>query len=623
MAYSFRRSITVDQTKVPSTQTDFTVLVSGTYAYLATVANGGKVQHGSGFDIAFFSDQALTTPLKFARKRFVAATGEVIFHVKIPSLDGATDTVFYIAYGDSGISTDQADPANAWASGFKLVALYEDGTTLDLTDETANNNDGTGVNTPSAGTGKVGGGLSLASGSTEYVDHGSAASLDNLTQRSIVAWVKRTNIATNRDDTILVKGSFGTKIRRNSGGGANQLSWECNWSGSTSATAIWRGGSALTDTTHFYRVGITYDKSSDANDPAMYVDGAAETVSEIQAPIGTVGDDSASSLIVGANSVPAQPFGGIIDELLYYSGILSADWFTTDHNNQNSPSTFYAIGSEESVGGTQFTQSVSGGITPAGALAKQGGKPLGGGITPAATLVRHIVRALAGAITPSGALVPRAGKALAGSVAPAGTLSFNIGKVLAGALAPAGDLLKRTGKVLGGAITPTGTLASIRTFLVTLAGAITPSGGLSVGVGKALVGVVAPVGALLRQTGKVLAGAVTPSSTLTALRTVLVSLAGALTPSGGLSFAIGKNLAGAVTPLGTLSKRVGKVLAGALTPVGDLIAAAVTVVTLVLVRLIDRSAGRYAFTDCSASRYQITDRSDLRYRLTDRSRVYG
>src|SRR5712692_7482054 len=55
--YSYERTITIDHTKVPnSDQTDFPVLVSGTYSYLATVGNGGKVQNANGYDIIVASE---------------------------------------------------------------------------------------------------------------------------------------------------------------------------------------------------------------------------------------------------------------------------------------------------------------------------------------------------------------------------------------------------------------------------------------------------------------------------------------------------------------------------------------------------------------------------------------
>src|SRR5947209_815261 len=52
--YGYSRTITIDHNKVPNTdQTSFPVLISGTYAYLATVSNGGRVVSSNGYDIVF------------------------------------------------------------------------------------------------------------------------------------------------------------------------------------------------------------------------------------------------------------------------------------------------------------------------------------------------------------------------------------------------------------------------------------------------------------------------------------------------------------------------------------------------------------------------------------------
>jgi hypothetical protein len=68
-SFTFHRAITIDHTKVPNTdQNNFPVLISGTYPFLATVANGGKVQSPSGYDIVFsidcVGDTSWTTRLK-------------------------------------------------------------------------------------------------------------------------------------------------------------------------------------------------------------------------------------------------------------------------------------------------------------------------------------------------------------------------------------------------------------------------------------------------------------------------------------------------------------------------------------------------------------------------------
>src|SRR5262249_37664233 len=55
--FSFSRPITLNHQLVPNTdQSNFPVLITGNFPYLATVANGGSVQSANGFDIAFSSD---------------------------------------------------------------------------------------------------------------------------------------------------------------------------------------------------------------------------------------------------------------------------------------------------------------------------------------------------------------------------------------------------------------------------------------------------------------------------------------------------------------------------------------------------------------------------------------
>src|SRR6185295_8960612 len=85
--YAYRRTITIDHTKVSNTdQTKFSVLISGTYSYLATTANGGNVQNANGHDVIFTSDANCTTKLNHEVETYVAASGAVNYWVKIPSL---------------------------------------------------------------------------------------------------------------------------------------------------------------------------------------------------------------------------------------------------------------------------------------------------------------------------------------------------------------------------------------------------------------------------------------------------------------------------------------------------------------------------------------------------------
>src|SRR3990167_5778401 len=203
MAFSFKASITIDETKVAGSadHTDFPVLVSGTYdgtgtePDLRTTANGGNVENASGYDIQFFSDSDLTTRLAAERESFVATTGVVNFWVKVPTLDYDNDTVIYIAYGDSGISTDPNDDAtygatSTWNANYLGVWHLPDGTTLTALDSTSNNNDGTLTNTPTAAAGQIDGAADFESSSDQYINVGNGASLQITGDLTLSAWIK-------------------------------------------------------------------------------------------------------------------------------------------------------------------------------------------------------------------------------------------------------------------------------------------------------------------------------------------------------------------------------------------------------------------------------------------------
>ena len=196
---SCKRSLTIDHTKVPSTQSNFTVLVSLTDPALKTVANGGHVANANGYDIGFYADSGGTVKLKWEVEKYDGTTGNLIAWVKIPSVSSSTDTVFYLMYGDSSINTNQSDPPNTWDSNFKGVwHMNDSAANTTIRESTATGANGTNnANTSSkTATGQIGKALSY-NGSTD----GSFAAI-NLSATNIVTlsfWMKWTTNA-NDDD---------------------------------------------------------------------------------------------------------------------------------------------------------------------------------------------------------------------------------------------------------------------------------------------------------------------------------------------------------------------------------------------------------------------------------------
>lgn len=194
--------------------------------------------------------------------------------------------------------------------------------------------------------------------------------------------------------------------------------------------------------------------------------------------------------------------------------------------------------------GTMTPQSVSGGITPSGAVTKQGNKTLSGGATPSGALLKLTSKLFSGGITPSGTIAKQAQKAFTGGITPSGVLATArmFAAVLSGAITPSGSLLKQAEKTLGSTLTSSGTLS--KTSNKTLAGSITPSGVIS------------------KLTAKLFEGTLGLAGTLDKARSTFLSLGGSLTPSGTAIKTASKTFTGGVTPAGAISKQTNKAVSG-------------------------------------------------------------
>ncbi len=151
------------------------------------------------------------------------------------------------------------------------------------------------------------------------------------------------------------------------------------------------------------------------------------------------------------------------------------------------------------AGGTPYTASLAGTLTPSGNLAKAVSKPLSGALTAAGNLAKTVGKQLAGTLTPVGALERLTSKALSGTLTTAGTLASVVQKLytiaLTGTLTPAGALAKTVGKQLAGTLTPAGALERLTSKA--LSGTLTTAGALRKTVGKLLSGTVAFAGTLV------------------------------------------------------------------------------------------------------------------------------
>ena len=333
--YSFSRTVTIDSTKVGgSTLTNYPMLFSGTYTYLKTVANGGQVKNANGYDIIFTSDAAGNTKLDHEIETYSATTGVVNFWVRIPSVSSVSNTVIYLWYGRSEISSTQENATGVWDSNYKAVYHLDDGTTLNVNSSTGTNN-GTN-NGGTAATGKIDGAVNVASASSQYIASGTDANLYTAGNWSIELWCKPASTGFNGHifGDYTAAGTVSSADLRVNSSNHFETFWE-----NPNGTFPFATSAASTVAGTWYHVVGTWDGTT----RRTYVNGGADgTNATGQARA----NPNASFAIGRTGSGSFQYFNGVIDEVRYSWTNRSAGWITGSYNNQNSPSTFYTIGSE-------------------------------------------------------------------------------------------------------------------------------------------------------------------------------------------------------------------------------------------------------------------------------------
>lgn len=325
--FNFKRSITIDSTKVPNTdQTDFPVLIEGTYTYLKTVANGGDVENASGYDICFFSDINLTVPLAWEIDHYSATTGAVGFWVNVPLVETASDTVIYMAYGDAGIITFQGDINGTWNSAYKAVYHLPNGTALTANDSTVNGNNGTlGTFGPDPVTGYINGGALAVNGFSPNINIGQDTSLEISGAITMSCWANFDSVGILQN--IICKGSEDYRLRLNS------LSIDIgSFNGADHQTSY---ASAISTGTWYYISG-----GYDGSNWKLFLDGAlVSTTADATGALITTSDARLMSSTLGIDRF----MEGSLDEVRISDVFRSADWTATEYNNQSDPATFYAL----------------------------------------------------------------------------------------------------------------------------------------------------------------------------------------------------------------------------------------------------------------------------------------
>ena len=338
-SYSLNKTITFDHTKVPSTQTNFPTLVTFTDASFKSTGNGGSITSGSGYDIVFSTGAGCGTPMTYEMTYWDPATGFVEAWVSIASLSSSVDTVIHLCGGNAAITTFRGGAAGAvWAAAgnYTLVSHFSNGTSLSLADSTSGANTGTN-SAATAVAGQIDGGI--GTDVAKYATFPQSV-IAGLTTATFSMWVKTS--ASSQQEEL----GSGLGICASNGFGAIQT-WPSSGPGIGKQAGLLTDSAEVDDTTHtvvgdgnfHYLVGVyaptTASIQVDNNTPVVLTGLSNSAIGSSDAlDVGSVCSNFSSG---GLN------FVGTIDELHISTGTRTADWITTEYNNQSAPGTFYSI----------------------------------------------------------------------------------------------------------------------------------------------------------------------------------------------------------------------------------------------------------------------------------------
>lgn len=267
-------------------------------------------------------------------------TGEI--HFDCTGIQTGSDIVWYIYYGNAAASDYAVDATygarNAYGSDYQGIWHNK----VDLIDILGNNDF---TNSGSADVvGKLGRGRDFELSESDYLHKDvSVSGLGGAITATLSVWVKRESIGAAMMICVGGNGEFykyfmlriqaDNTIRADFGNDANN-DFKVKWT-----------TDVFTDTTGFHLIHATYN----AGTIKLYLDAAEKA--------GTLAGTWAGAVVspttylrqgnTRAGASNAGYFDGIIDEVRISNAEKSANWITTEYNNQNDPATFWSIGAEE------------------------------------------------------------------------------------------------------------------------------------------------------------------------------------------------------------------------------------------------------------------------------------
>ena len=340
-SWQYRKQITIQASQVPSTVSNFPVLIN-----LSSDGNLASHAQSSGNDILFTASDG-TTKLNHEIETYSSSTGALVAWVQVPSVSGFSNTTIYMYYGNPSASNQQSVSAT-WDSNYSAVWHLPNGSSLSLSDSTSNARNGTN-HSATATTGKIDGAANF-SGSSQYVSVPSGA-LPSANNFTVSLWFKTSSsgaLFSEQSASIgSTPGSWDPMLYVDSNGHLEGGVYTGSTPGITSSGTVNNGA--------WHYAVLTVNTTSATQ--TLYLDG-----SSVGSWSGTP-EGPFTTVAVGAGYTANWPnppssgtsyFSGQIDDVRVSGSATarSANWISTEYNNQSSPSSFYTVGSEQVLDNT-------------------------------------------------------------------------------------------------------------------------------------------------------------------------------------------------------------------------------------------------------------------------------
>jgi len=335
--WKYRKLITIDHTNIPSTLSNFPVLISfDTDSDLAVDAQS------DGDDICFIDYSDNTTKLNHEIEWFNGTSGELSTWVNVTSLSSIADTKLWMYYGNS-VCGSQQNKQGVWDASYGGVWHLQE---IDAVDSTGNNNTGSDTGAPLIAAGVVNNSVDFIP--TDSINVGAGASIDTADDNTLTweCWINGDSIAVDQvfleqsqgsNSWNVALGTYDTDVP------GNAIKWITRDDDGTTRDTI-TSGVSITTGSWMHIVG-TYNNGASDN-KSMYINGVLQAYTT--AGINNLRDGPTTATHIGYGG-DFGPYDGKIDEVRMSCTVRNASWINATYQTIAFPSTFFSTGQEQSL----------------------------------------------------------------------------------------------------------------------------------------------------------------------------------------------------------------------------------------------------------------------------------